>query len=98
MAIVAISGQTRKYKTLGALARGLRLTKRLAQKDAANLCGLTVANIRAIESNGITANYCYDYIFALSNMRKRATKRTSGGKKRAGNLKRTNPGPKKISA
>ena len=65
MKSVAISGTGREYKTLGSLAKGLRLTKRLTQKEAAELCGLTLANIRAIEGNRLTANYCYDYIFAL---------------------------------
>jgi len=85
---VLISGSDRKYKTLSALAKGLRLAKRLTQTEAAELCGLTLANVRAIEGGKIGANYCYDYIFAIAERRKRRAARTSGGKKRAGNLKK----------
>lgn len=85
---VLISGSDRDYKTLSALAKGLRLAKRLTQTEAAQLCGLTLANVRSIENGEITANYCYDYIFAIAQRRKRKSKRTGGGKKRAGNLKK----------
>ena len=85
---VLISGPDRDYKTLSALAKGLRLAKRLTQTEAAELCGLTLTNVRAIENGEIGANYCYDYIFAIAERRKRKAKRTSGGKKRAGNLKK----------
>lgn len=88
MDAVLISGSGRKYKTLSALAKGLRLAKRLTQAEAAELCGLTLANVRAIELGKIGANYCYDYIFAIAERRKRKAARTSGGKKRAGNLKK----------
>ena len=87
---VLIGGSDRDYKMLSALAKGLRLAKRLTQAEAAELCGLTLANVRAIENGEITANYCYDYIFAIAERRKRRAKRTSGGKKRAGNLKKRN--------
>lgn len=84
---VLISGPNREYNTLAALARGLRLTKRLTQGEAAVLCGLTTNDIRAIEAGRIGANFCYDYIYAIAHRRKRKSKRTTGGKRRAGNLK-----------
>ncbi len=84
---VAIKGNAREYKTLSALAKGLRLSKRLKQQEAAELCGLSLGNIRSIENGEIVANYCYDYIFAIAHRRKRKSSRTTGGKKRAGNIK-----------
>jgi hypothetical protein len=86
---VLINGPERKYKTLKALAKGLRLAKRLTQWEAAELCGLTVANVSAIENGEIAANFCYDYVFAIAQRRKRKSTRTGGGRKRAGNLKKS---------
>jgi transcriptional regulator with XRE-family HTH domain len=85
---VLISGPKRDYKTLKALAKGLRLAKRLTQPEAAALCGLTLANVRSIENGEISANFCYDYLFAIAQRRKRKSKRTGGGQKRAGNLRK----------
>jgi transcriptional regulator with XRE-family HTH domain len=84
MPVVDISTPKRKYKTLGALAKGIRLKRRLTQQEVADRCELTLANVRSIETNKMQANYCYDYVFALSNMRSRPIKRTTGGKYRAG--------------
>ncbi len=86
---VMISGPDRDYKTLPALAKGLRLAKRLTQAEAAELSGLSLAHIRDIENGKIGANYCYDYIFAIAQRRKRKSARTGGGAKRAGNLKKS---------
>jgi len=84
---VLLTGPDRTYKTIKSLAKGLRLSKSLSQAEAAELCGLTLAKVRSIENGLIAANYCYDYIFAIAHRRKRASKRTAGGTKRAGNLR-----------
>ncbi|GEM_PF-5833407 len=81
---VDITTAKRKYKTLGALAKGMRIKKHLTQREVADYCMLSTYNVRCIENNEYQANYCYDYIFALGQMRNRRIKRTAGGTERAG--------------
>ena len=88
MAAVDISSSKRKYKTLGALAKGMRIRRHLTQTEVAAKCELALSAVRDIENNLVTANYCYDYIFALGHMRKRGTTRTEGGNERAGRARK----------